>query len=47
MHGKLFDGEFPWGKVKLLPLYHPAVGLYNPNMKEVMFEDFKKLKEFI
>ncbi len=46
MHGQLFDGDFGYGPVKLLPLYHPAVGLYNPNMKVVMFEDFKKLEQF-
>jgi uracil-DNA glycosylase family 4 len=47
MHGELFKGDFGYGKVALLPLYHPAVGLYNPNMKAVMFEDFKKLEQFI
>jgi uracil-DNA glycosylase family 4 len=46
MHGELFEGDFGYGPVKLLPLYHPAVGLYNPNMKSVMFEDFKKLEQF-
>lgn len=46
MHGELFEGDFGYGKVALLPLYHPAVGLYNPNMKGVMFEDFKKLEQF-
>lgn len=47
MHGELFEGDFGYGKISLLPLYHPAVGLYNPNMKSVMFEDFKKLEHFI
>ena len=46
MHGQMFEGDFGYGKVNLLPLYHPAVGLYNPNMKSVMFEDFKKLEQF-
>ena len=46
MHGQLFEGDFGYGPVKLLPLYHPAVGLYNPNMKVVLFEDFKKLEPF-
>lgn len=46
MHGILFDGDFGYGPVKLLPLYHPAVGLYNPNMKVVLFEDFKKVEPF-
>lgn len=46
MHGNLFEGDFGYGNVKLLPLYHPAAGLYNPNMRGVMFEDFKKLEQF-
>lgn len=46
MHGQLFEGDFGYGKVALLPLYHPAVGLYNPNMRGTMFEDFKQLKRF-
>lgn len=46
MHGQLFDGDFGYGNVKLLPLYHPAVALYNPNMRAVLFEDFKKVGKF-
>ena len=26
-----------------LPLYHPAVALYDPNKKITLFEDFKKV----
>lgn len=47
MHGKLFEGDLGYGKVKLLPLYHPAVALYNGSMKKVLLEDFKQLKQFI
>lgn len=47
MHGLLKEGEMPWGHVTLLPLYHPAVALYNGGMKGVLFEDFKKLKDYI
>ncbi|MEN9338164.1 MAG: hypothetical protein RIQ41_478 [Candidatus Parcubacteria bacterium] len=46
IHGELFDGDFGYGQVKLIPLYHPAVALYNPNMRAVLFEDFKKVGEF-
>jgi DNA polymerase len=31
----------------VLPLYHPAVGLYNPSQKEVMIADFKKIPEIL
>lgn len=47
IHGDLFEGDFGYGKVLLLPLYHPAVALYNPKMKIVLFEDFKKVQQFI
>lgn len=47
MHGKLFEVEAPFGKVSLMPLYHPAVALYNGGMKETLLEDFQKLKKII
>lgn len=47
IHGTVFDAQAPYGKVKIIPLYHPAVALYNPELKEVMMKDFQKLKEII
>lgn len=47
MHGKLFTVEAPFGEVKLMPLYHPAVALYNGSMKGTLLEDFEKLKKVI
>jgi len=32
--------------MKIIPLYHPAVATYNPNMKEILKEDFKILQKF-
>lgn len=32
---------------KVLPLYHPAVALYNPEMQQVLKEDFLKIKDFL
>jgi DNA polymerase len=46
IHGEVFIGDFGYGKVKLLPLYHPAVGLYSPKMRPVMLEDFKKIERY-
>lgn len=31
----------------VFPLYHPAAMLYNPKLREVMVEDFKKLGDFL
>lgn len=37
-----------WKKQQLfLPLYHPAAALYNPNMKKVHMEDFRKIRELL
>jgi len=41
IHGKIFDIK---NNIKLVPLYHPAVAVYNANMKEVLIKDFKILK---
>ncbi len=42
-HGKIFEIN----GLTIVPLYHPAAALYNPNLKEVMEEDFKSIKEKI
>ena len=41
IHGKIFDIE---NDIKLVPLYHPAVAVYNANMKKVLIKDFEILK---
>jgi len=47
LHGKLFEINTLSGKLKIFPLYHPAVVAYKPSMKEILSEDFKKLKIII
>ena len=37
----------PGGRVKVLPTYHPAALLRNPNLKRETWEDMKMLKAFI
>lgn len=46
-HGKVFHVANLLGKTKIIPLYHPAAATYNPNMKNVLAEDFKKIKREI
>lgn len=44
VHGqpKVYKGI--WQKKQVyLPLYHPAVALYDPRKREVLFEDFRKI----
>ncbi|MDP3779214.1 MAG: uracil-DNA glycosylase [bacterium] len=47
IHGQIFEADAPYGKIKIIPLYHPAVALYNPDSKDVMMKDFQKIKEVI
>lgn len=39
IHGKIFRN----GTIKIIPLYHPASAIYNPRLKKVLKNDFKKL----
>ena len=41
IHGKVFKG-----RNTVIPFYHPAVAIYNPNMKRVLKKDFKILKKY-
>lgn len=43
-HGKTFDARTLFGKVVIMPSYHPAVALYKPAMKEDLIKDFQKLR---
>ncbi len=46
LHGQEFQASTLFGPVTLIPLYHPAVATYNPNMKTVLKQDFKVLERF-
>jgi len=46
-HGKVFEAETGFGKIKIIPLYHPAVACYHNEMLGVLKNDFKKLKSII
>lgn len=47
IHGKSFSGKTFYGPVTIIPLFHPAVALYNQSSKAQMLEDFKMLKYFL
>jgi len=44
IHGKVFEGETSYGKVKVIPFYHPAVAVYNSHTKDLLKSDFEILK---
>lgn len=47
VHGKIFSINNLVLSAKILPIYHPAVVTYNPNMKETLKEDFRVLKSLL
>ncbi len=44
IHGQLFEAETSYGKVQILPLYHPAAAIYNRGLLDTLREDFAKLE---
>ena len=47
MHGKEFVAKASYGEVTIVPLYHPAVALYNGSNKETLLDDFQVLKKYL
>lgn len=47
LHGKKLETEGPEGKVFVVPLYHPAVALYNSNTKKTLLSDFQVLSDIL
>lgn len=44
LHGKTFKAKASYGEIFIVPLYHPAVAVYNNSTKDTLKEDFKVLK---
>jgi uracil-DNA glycosylase len=44
VHGKAFEADAEWGKMRIVPLYHPAAAIYNQKLMETLEEDFHKLR---
>lgn len=45
-HGRTYEGDLGFGKIAIVPLYHPAAAIYNRQLKETLLEDFKVLKQY-
>jgi DNA polymerase len=43
IHGQIFETGVEFGGKTIVPLYHPAVAVYNANMKEILKNDFQIL----
>ncbi|MCK4521331.1 MAG: uracil-DNA glycosylase [Nanoarchaeota archaeon] len=47
IHSKVFEAELDFDKIKIIPLYHPAVACYHNNMFDILKKDFIKLGNII
>lgn len=47
LHGTIISVNTAYGEAHVVPLYHPAVALYNANQKATLMEDFKVLRQFV
>lgn len=47
LHGKPLHAEASYGKITVVPLFHPAFALYRQDQKETLIEDFRKLSKFV
>jgi uracil-DNA glycosylase len=47
LHGKALDAQASYGKVIIMPLYHPAAAFYNEELKKVMEKDFQALGQYV
>ncbi len=47
MHGRPLEAEAEYGRVTIVPLYHPAVALYNRDQRQTLEDDFQVLKQYM
>jgi len=47
IHGQVFRVMAEYGEIKILPLYHPAVAVYDRTKFEVLKKDFKFLQRLV
>lgn len=47
MHGREFKTMANHGEINIVPLYHPAVALYNGSNKATLLMDFQMLKKYL
>lgn len=47
LHGEILEAQSENGKIKIIPLYHPAAVFYNRDLELTVKEDFQKLSNFI
>lgn len=43
-HGKCYEAEASYGRIRICPQYHPAAAIYNYALKSTIQKDFESLK---
>lgn len=46
LHGQVLHAEASYGPIVIIPLYHPAVAIYNRSSMPALREDFQVLRQF-
>lgn len=46
-HGKHFEADTEYGKISIIPLYHPAAAIYNRELIQILEQDFQTIKNHI
>ena len=47
LHGSVLEAEGSFGRVTIIPMYHPAATFYNRELESTVEDDFRKLKQFL
>jgi len=47
LHGRVLSAETAYGKMNIIPMYHPAVACYHSEMLDVLKQDFAKVGEML
>jgi DNA polymerase len=46
MHGRQFETKADYGPISVVPLYHPAVAIYNRSSLDTLRQDFQVLRQY-
>ncbi len=47
IHGQEFPAKASYGNIMVVPLYHPAVALYDGSNRQTLLADFQVLKKYV
>lgn len=47
LHGRVYEGQAPYGPVKIVPLYHPAAAIYNRELLGDLQNDILMLRDIL